>query len=146
MIVVPAPTSYIGRQVIANILVAFLLPSVPASAFGLHLNEPQVRTWSAVGPSSKEKNTCALELSNQSRNSPDQFTQETAFDSPKVDDRWASGATYQWNAGVNRAVDHLLMPPDQVQLRVTQTGDDLRGRYEGTKSNATFAAFEVVIH
>jgi hypothetical protein len=146
MIVVPAPTSYIGRQLIANILVAFLLPSVPASAFGLHLNEPQVRTWSAVDPRAEDKNTCALELSNQFHNSPDQFTRETAFDSPNVDDRWASGATYKWNAGVSRAVDHLPVLPDQVQLRVTQTGDDLRGHYESTKSNATFAAFEVVIH
>ena len=136
------------RKLTGFVLGALLLPSVPAFASGLYLNAPQAPGWRAAESGATDKNGCALELSVQSHKSLGQFIRtETAFDSPHAGDRWASGVSYQWNAGVNRAVDHLFLPPDQVQLHVTQTGDDLRGHYESTKSpNATFATFEVVIH
>ena len=136
------------RKLTGFVLGALLLPSVPALASGLHLNAPQAPGWRAAESGATDKNGCALELSIQPHKSLGQFVgEQTAFGSSNVDNRWASGAAYQWNAGVNRAVDHLFLPPDQVQLHVTQTGEDLRGHYESISSpNATFATFEVVIH
>jgi hypothetical protein len=136
------------RKLTGFVLGVLLSSSVPALASGLVLGEPRMPTWRAAESSAAGKYGCSLDLYLQTQNSLSQFVrEESAFDSPSVDDRWKSGATYQWNAGVNRAVDHLFMPPDQVQLHVTQTGEDLRGHYESTNSpNETFAAFEVVIH
>jgi len=127
------------------LLAAMLLTSAPALAAGLVLNDPHADRAAAK---TADTNDCALNLSIPSHISAAQFVREgAAFDRSSVDNRWASGAAYQWNAGVNRAVDRLLMPPDRVQFYVTQTGEDWRGNSEGDKSpNRTFAAFEVVLH
>ena len=132
------------RKLTGFVLGVLISSSVPALASGLALSEPLTPTWRATEPNAEHKPDCSLDLYLQTH----RFVRdETKLDLPNADDRWTSGATYQWNAGVNRAVDHLFMPPDQVQLHVTQTGEDLRGHYESTNSpNATFATFEVLIH
>src|SRR5579863_1954046 len=117
------------------LLGAMLLTSVPASASGLVLSHHQALTWGAAAPSAEDTKDCALELSIPPHTSPGlRLNEETAFDSSARDNRWASGAAYQWNAGMNRAVDHLLTPPDNVQFHVTQTGDEWHGQTEGDKS------------
>ena len=98
----------------------------------------------------KDRNGCSLPRLSIRTNNPLLLTpkvgNETAVDLAVVDNPWASGATSHWNAGMNRAVDHLFKPPQYVNVYATQTGDDLRGHYEGSNSpNETFAAFEVVI-
>ncbi len=133
------------RKLTGFLVGAFLLASVSASAAALVLGEPHETGRAA---SAERKNGCSLELSIPSHKLLGQSSrEETTFDSPNAGNRWASVANYQWNADVNRVVNQLFLPPDQVQVHVTQTGGDSPGHYESANSpNATFAAFEVVIH
>jgi hypothetical protein len=127
------------------LLGALLVSSIPAAASSL----PRARHLPAATASTGGTgNGWAINLNaaNPALQSPLDRA-EPAFALPLASDRWASGASYQWNAGVNRVVDHLFMPPDQIRFNVTQTGADVRGHYEETSSpNATFAAFEVEFH
>ncbi len=136
------------RKLTGFVLGVLLLSSAPVLASGLVPGEPRMPTWRATESSADAKYGCSLDLYLQTHKSPHQFVRgQATFDSPNADDRWASGATYQWNVGLNRAVDHLFEPPANVNVYATQTGEDLRGHYESTNSpNTTLAAFEVVIH
>ena len=128
-------------------LVALLLPTVPASASGLVMREPvAVRTLSSAD--AVDNNGCSLpQLSIRTDSLSPKVENEAALEPPVIDNPWASGAASHWKAGMNRAVDHLIKPPEHVNVYATQTGEDLRGHFEGTNSpNETFAAFEVVIH
>ena len=129
---------------------ALLVLSVPASGSSLVTRGP-VSVSELVIAGAKEETGCSLPQLSIRTESPlllsPKVGNETAFDSAVVDNPWASGATSHWNAGMNRAVNHLFKPPERVNVYATQTGDDLRGHFEGTNSpNETFAAFEVVIH
>ena len=129
-------------------LVALLLTTAAASASGVVVREPPP-TWRLSGADADDRNTCSLpQLSIRPDSvSPRVGKDETPLESSVVENPWASGAASHWNAGVNRAVDHLLKPPEHMNVYATQTGEDLRGHFEGTNSpNETFATFEVVFH
>ncbi len=134
------------RKLTGFLLGALLVSSVPAFASGLP-GAPHLPASTSATTLSEDRSG-ALILNTAHPALPTRLDgSEPASGLPDNGNRWASGASYQWNAGVNRAVDHLFMPPDRVKLNVTQTGADLRGHYEETSSpNATFAAFEVEIH
>ena len=138
------------RKLAVLSLLALLLPSVPASASSLLMGEP-VSAGRLANASLVHRNACSLPQLSLRTDSPSFPTSkvegEAAVDWAAIDNPWASGATSHWNAGMNRAVDHLFKPPEHVNVYATQTGDDLRGRFEGMNSpNETCAAFEVVIH
>ena len=131
-------------------LTALLVLSAPASGSTLVVSEP-VSLSKLATAGADDSNGCSLPQLSLRTNSPllrsPKVGNETSVDPVVVDNPWASGATSHWNAGMNRAVDHLFEPPKYVNVYATQTGDDLHGHYEGANSpNKTFAAFEVVIH
>jgi hypothetical protein len=141
-------TRPVQRKLTGLLFAALLLPAVPASASSLVMRESG-HAWSLTNAGAN--GGCDLpQVSIRTDNSQILSSiagNETAVDTAIVEDRWASGATSHWNAGMNRAVDHLVNPPEHVGVYATQTGDDLRGHFEGTNSpNETVAAFEVVIH
>jgi hypothetical protein len=122
--------------------VALIMLAAPASAAGLAMPDPV---------SISAPDNCSIPRISIQTDSPlllhPNLGDEATLDAAVVNNPWAPGATSHWNAGVNRAVDHLIAPPANVRVYATQTGDELRGHYEGTSNpNQTFAAFEIVIH
>ena len=132
------------------IFAALLLPAVPASAAGFVTRDPvpasRLADADANGP-----NGCALPRLSLRFDGPLVLRpgagQESAGDLPKVENQWAQGATSEWNAGLNLAVDRLVSPPDHVNVYATQTADRLSDDFGGPRvSNETLAGFKIVFH
>jgi hypothetical protein len=142
-------------------LVAPLLSSVPALASPLHLRESNIHVLASADAGDAAR--CSLDR---------QFVLPASSSSWNGDERWTprGGSVYgdagaqtlaphirephrhflpasadgQPNADANVAVNHLFAPPDDVNLFVTQTGND---RPKSARdSNATLAAVQLVIH
>jgi hypothetical protein len=63
------------------------------------------------------------------------------------ENRWIAGATSEWHAGMNRVVDRLVNPPENVNVYAAQTGDRLNGSFGATHgSDRTIAGFAIVFH
>ena len=61
--------------------------------------------------------------------------------------RWSDGATSEWNAGMNRAVDRIVSPPANVNVYAGQARDNIGSNLEATHgANGTLAGFKIVFH
>jgi hypothetical protein len=60
---------------------------------------------------------------------------------------WPVGSASRWNASINRAVNRLVNPFENVSIRTTQIEDHLSGSSVGThQPDKTLVGFELVIH
>ena len=131
------------RKVAGFLLVASLLPAVPASAAGLVMHAP--------ASVSRHAGDCAFPQLPLQINAPlvlrPSTGHEFAGDTRTAENRWATGATSDWHAGMNRAVDRLVSPPENANVYAVQTDDRLDGRFGAAQGrNATLAGFAIVIH
>jgi maltodextrin utilization protein YvdJ len=137
-------------KLVALPAIALLMLPVSASAASLATRDAVSVTASTI-EGAQDVTGCSLSRPFIQTDSPLLLTptdgKDAAVDTVVADNPWAPGASSHWNAGMNRAVDHLLAPPAHVKVFATQTGTELRGHYEGSQDpNETFAAFEIVIH
>ena len=60
---------------------------------------------------------------------------------------WPVGSASQWNASINRAVNRVVNPSDNVSIRTVQIEDHLSsGSGETHRPDKTLVGFEIVIH
>jgi hypothetical protein len=137
-----------GLKLTGLIFAALLLPAIPASAASLVDRGPlpAVRLENAT-----RGNDCALPQLSLRIETPlvlrSSDGHESAGETPIVENQWTAGATSEWHAGMNRAVDRLVNPPENVNVYAVQTEDHLSDRFGGPHGpDNTLAGFEIVIH
>ena len=60
---------------------------------------------------------------------------------------WPVGSASRWNASINRAVNRVVNPSDNVSIRTMQIEDHLSGGLGGMhQPDKTLVGFEIVIH
>ncbi len=130
------------------VLAAVLLPAIPASAAGLVIREPAPVSRLADANKGIDCDFSRLSLQiNTPLTMRVNADYVSAGDAAVVENRWAAGATSEWHAGMNRAVDRLVSPPRDVNVYAVQTEDRLNGSFGGTHGqNDTLAGFAIVIH
>jgi hypothetical protein len=70
-----------------------------------------------------------------------------ARDLPNAENQWSSGATSEWNAGLNRAVDRIVNPPERFNVHANQPGDHRFDKFEDPRGgNGTLAGFTIEFH
>ncbi len=139
-----------ARKLTGFILAALLLPTVPVSAASFVTHEP-VPVLRLADTDTKAADGCALPQVSFRIDAPLVLRPSAglgfAGNPPIVENPWTSGATSEWNAGMNLAVDRLVGPPENVNVYAAQTGDHLSDRFGGPHvSNETLAGFKIVIH
>jgi hypothetical protein len=131
------------------IFAAVLLPAIPASAASFVIHEPA--PISAHAAHATEGNGCDYSKLSLQINTPlvmrSSAGYDVASDAPAVENKWTAGATSEWHAGMNRAVDHLVSPPQNINVYAAQTEDHVSGSLAGTHGqDKTLAGFEIVFH
>lgn len=139
------------RKLTGLFLVALLLPAVPASAASVVPHKAAPVSRLADAGVKRENGHSPLRIDIQMV--PRQIVglgyagDSPTGDSPTGESRWAAGATSDWHAGMNRAVDRLVGPPKNVDVYAVQTEDRLSSDLEGPHGpTKTLAGFEVVFH
>src|ERR1700761_4705826 len=90
-----------------------LLPAAPASAAGLVIREPAPVSMHATHAT--KENVCDYSKLSIQINAPlvmrPSAEHNIARDLSAAENRWRAGATSEWHAGMNRAVERLVNPP-----------------------------------
>jgi hypothetical protein len=137
------------RKLTGSLFAALLLSAVPASAAGFVTHDAASvsrPTDAGVKGDSHSLSPLPLRIDIPMVPRPIAGLGNTG-NSPIADTRWAAGATSEWHAGMNRAVDRLVAPPENVNVYAAQTEDHLNSNLEGPHGPInTLAGFEIVIH